>query len=286
MSKSNLYYAVKTGRKIGIYNTWKECHEQVNKYQGAEFKKFESQEEAQNFIDGKCSDEAKQTNTCDKTSSVVTNSKKISKKIKLNYMYYYNYPGLLRPEFNVKRWNKYYYMFTDGSFRNNKNLSTTSGYGVFVYGNEMENVSSRNNRTNNYCELTAIYEALKIIKKFQKNNENDDDVNRKYIIASDSEYCIKSVTKYMHNWVHNDWKRNGKNDISNLSRIKSIYKLLNELNDAGVYIGFMHVRSHLKEPEDTNSFDYYLWYGNQCADALATGKILPKQKINFKLKTH
>ena len=34
------YYAVKVGRVPGIYSSWDECLEQVNKYPKAKFKKF------------------------------------------------------------------------------------------------------------------------------------------------------------------------------------------------------------------------------------------------------
>lgn len=51
MSKKK-FYAVKNGKKIGIFNTWDECKEQVNGYKGAEFKSFENREEALNYING------------------------------------------------------------------------------------------------------------------------------------------------------------------------------------------------------------------------------------------
>ena len=44
------FYAVAKGRNIGIYNTWGECQKQVNKFKGAIFKKFDTEEEAQHFI--------------------------------------------------------------------------------------------------------------------------------------------------------------------------------------------------------------------------------------------
>lgn len=46
------YYGVRKGRNIGIYNTWKECEENVKGYSGAEYKKFSTYEEALNFIEG------------------------------------------------------------------------------------------------------------------------------------------------------------------------------------------------------------------------------------------
>ncbi|KAL3869080.1 hypothetical protein ACJMK2_041806 [Sinanodonta woodiana] len=44
------YYAVRKGRKIGIFHDWESCREQVNGFAGARYKKFSSEAEAQNFI--------------------------------------------------------------------------------------------------------------------------------------------------------------------------------------------------------------------------------------------
>ncbi|NLW22170.1 MAG: reverse transcriptase-like protein [Tissierellia bacterium] len=46
------YYAVKCGRKIGIYETWAECEAQVKGYSGALYKKFLTYEEALDYIYG------------------------------------------------------------------------------------------------------------------------------------------------------------------------------------------------------------------------------------------
>lgn len=46
------YYAVKDGKKIGIYNSWPECEIQVKGYRGAVYKKFSTYEEAFEFING------------------------------------------------------------------------------------------------------------------------------------------------------------------------------------------------------------------------------------------
>lgn len=46
------FYAVKEGRKIGVYETWEECKEQVDKFPGAVFKGFNKREDALNFIKG------------------------------------------------------------------------------------------------------------------------------------------------------------------------------------------------------------------------------------------
>ena len=46
------YYAVKNGRKIGIFNTWEECKVQVDGYSGAVYKSFKEKKDAENFIKG------------------------------------------------------------------------------------------------------------------------------------------------------------------------------------------------------------------------------------------
>lgn len=44
------YYAVKNGRKIGIFESWDECKLQVDGYSGAEYKSFTKKEDALSFL--------------------------------------------------------------------------------------------------------------------------------------------------------------------------------------------------------------------------------------------
>ena len=44
-------YAVRKGRKPGIYYSWKECEEQIKNYNGSKFKKFSTFKEAHKFLD-------------------------------------------------------------------------------------------------------------------------------------------------------------------------------------------------------------------------------------------
>lgn len=46
------HYAVRKGHNIGVYNSWDECNQQTCGYKGAIFKKFNTFEEAQQFING------------------------------------------------------------------------------------------------------------------------------------------------------------------------------------------------------------------------------------------
>ena len=44
------YYAVAKGKNIGIFLNWNECNNSINGYKNALYKKFDTKEEANNFI--------------------------------------------------------------------------------------------------------------------------------------------------------------------------------------------------------------------------------------------
>lgn len=46
------YYVVRKGKTPGIYTSWAECKKEIEGFTGAEFRKFESQTEAQNYLNG------------------------------------------------------------------------------------------------------------------------------------------------------------------------------------------------------------------------------------------
>lgn len=46
------YYAVRRGKKPGVYETWTECQEQTKGYKGCEFKKFSDETEAHRWVNG------------------------------------------------------------------------------------------------------------------------------------------------------------------------------------------------------------------------------------------
>lgn len=46
------YYAVRSGRKTGVFENWNACKEQIHGYSGAVYKSFESYEDAHAFVEG------------------------------------------------------------------------------------------------------------------------------------------------------------------------------------------------------------------------------------------
>jgi len=47
------FYAVRRGENPGVYDTWGECQQQIVGFRGAQFKKFATKEEAEDFVKGK-----------------------------------------------------------------------------------------------------------------------------------------------------------------------------------------------------------------------------------------
>ncbi|MDK2563382.1 ribonuclease H family protein [Romboutsia sedimentorum] len=58
------FYAVKKGKKIGIYNTWNDCKEQVNGFSRAEYKSFETLNEAKCYIEDKKNEVFQNSDSC------------------------------------------------------------------------------------------------------------------------------------------------------------------------------------------------------------------------------
>jgi ribonuclease HI len=259
-----IYYAVRVGRTHGIYNTWEECKAQINGFKKAKFKKFKKEGDAKDYMNGI------------EVETIGTKKRRL-----VEYIYYHSFPGFSRPTFEKANWRNYYYLFTDGSYRNRHDLQFKAGYGVYGFSSDIPNISKRNNETHNYCELTAIQKALKLILKIEEEDNFDGELNRKYIIVSDSQYCLRSTTIYLFNWILNDWKRDSGKDIHHLDVWIKIYKLLKKLNKKEILVGFMHVRSHAQKPSDINSFEFLLWFGNRCADKLAVGQIPPSLPFGF-----
>lgn len=50
------YYAVRNGKVPGIYTTWDDCKAQVIGFKGAEYKKFDTENEAKQFMSGEKSE--------------------------------------------------------------------------------------------------------------------------------------------------------------------------------------------------------------------------------------
>jgi ribonuclease HI len=156
-------------------------------------------------------------------------------------------------------------VFTDGSSSYNKNKKgRIGGYGVYFEDEQFHKyngskIMTGDNPTNQRAELTACIAAIKKFKYIVKKNNTIE----KLIIYSDSMYVINTITIWAHKWKLNGWVRKN-NKICNLDLVKKLYKLSQDN-----LVEYNHVKAHRKEPSNSNTLGWKLWYGNKMADNLA-----------------
>lgn len=162
-------YAVKKGRKPGIYYSWAQCQAQINGYPRAQFKGFSTIAEAEQWLSG-------QENTSGSGEVPI------------------NDPQAIR-------------IYTDGGSRNHGNKlgqhvkvndKAAWAYLIQANGHTYMDTDGERGATNNKMEITALLQALE--KLIQLN------LQTKPIIATlDSHYVLDPITK---NWLRG-WQRRG-----------------------------------------------------------------------------
>jgi ribonuclease HI len=152
------YYAVANGRNIGIFINWNDCNNSVKGYKNALYKKFDTKEEADIFI------QANDSNI--QTQNDITS---FFHKIKSD------------EKDDILDFNPDYYVYTDGACSNNGKHNALAGIGVFFGINDNRNISKKieGNQTNNTVELSAIIESYYIIEKIQ-NAFPDSNITKSY----------------------------------------------------------------------------------------------------------
>jgi ribonuclease HI len=158
-------------------------------------------------------------------------------------------------------------VFTDGSTLNNQNSKKNQSFGGYggylIYSNGEEEQFTEplegDKITNQIAELTAYKHSLKkIIDKQLKDF---------IYIYTDSMYLINIYTKWIKKWEADGWKKADGKNIENLDLIKEIYNLI---LDSKLKIFYKHVKAHQEKPSDEKSEKYFIWFGNNKADELAT----------------
>ena len=136
-------------------------------------------------------------------------------------------------------------IYTDGACSGNPG---PGGWGaILMYNENVKEISgAQKNTTNNIMEMTAVIEALKLLKE-------PCDVK----INSDSAYVVNAFNnKWIENWKKNNWKTSQKEDVKNKELWEEMYDLVQKHN-----ITFIKVKGH-----STNEY-------NNRADHLATSAI-------------
>jgi ribonuclease HI len=164
------FYAVANGKTIGVFLNWNDCKESVNGHKSAVFKKFDTREQAEEFISlhRPLTPKAEAPPPVDSDAGFVPD----------------------------------YYVYTDGACSNNGRPNAVAGIGIFFGIGDPRNISQKieGKQTNNVAELTAILRTYSII-------ENDIQNGKKITIVTDSEYCMKCVSTYGEKEWKAGWKK-------------------------------------------------------------------------------
>lgn len=125
-------------------------------------------------------------------------------------------------------------IFTDGACKGNPG---PGGWGAILRysGIEKELSGGQSETTNNRMELTAVIEALKILKE-----------PCEIILHSDSQYVCNAISKgWAKKWQQNGWKRNKKEMALNSDLWEKLLSLLDKH-----LINVVWVKGHAGHPEN------------------------------------
>ncbi len=141
-------------------------------------------------------------------------------------------------------------IYTDGACSGNPG---PGGYGaILMYEGKNKEISGyMENTTNNKMEITAVIEALELIKE-----------KCEVTVYSDSSYVVNAIEKkWLENWKKNGWKTSDKKPVKNKEEWERLDKQLSTHD-----VRFVKVKGH-----SDNEFN------NRC-DYLATNEIEIRRK--------
>ncbi|NRD74770.1 viroplasmin family protein [Shewanella sp. VB17] len=220
------YYVVWAGRKPGIYTTWDEAKQQVDKYPKAKYKSFKTQAEAKAaFTKGinATSSANKPTSTANTRS---TNIRTVAKGPVADNGVTDSY---VAASYDVE-------IYTDGGCEPNPGKA---GSGVAIYKKgkltELWYGLYNSDGTNNSAELNALHQALLIAKQALAAQQT-------VHILSDSQYSINCITLWAYSWKQKGWKRKTAGDIKNLDIIQASHALYEEIK---AELTISHVSAHV-----------------------------------------
>lgn len=202
-----VYYAVARGRKPGVYTTWAEAQKQVKGFNGPKFRKFDTMEEAQRFME-------------DTPSKVVNQS----------------ILGFVKRE-DPQETDNCLIVFTDGACSANGREGARASFAcVWPYHQEMDCAHLViGDQTNNRGELGALIHA------FKQADMIDPQKTKTLIVYTDSMIMIKSLNEWLPNWRKNGWMKSDGHPVANLDLIQELDMLQSKRK-----VCLRHVRAHTK----------------------------------------
>lgn len=233
------YYAVKVGKKPGVYNTWVECEANIKGVDKAIFKKFDLESDAKTFL---TNDSQKSNDSAKKNA--INNILEAAKKNKLEQDNVAKELGekssqVVDDSFNfVDKTNIYVYGLTI----NDSTDSPTGSIGIFFNDDDLRNTGNKiivgldEKNGKKRMELKSVLVGL------SKVIDSAVETGQIVIIHTDSAYAIKCFTQDITKNIDSrhvpnfDYISKGYNTISMYPQIKFHYvKNINSLKSPGAY---------------------------------------------------
>lgn len=213
------YYAVRRGKKPGIYRTWPETQRQVNGFSGAQYKSFTTLAAAEAFIKD--------------TAATTSRPTKVAKK-----------KATAGTQATIT-------VYTDGGSRNTGNVAgghvRTADKAAWAYRIELPNdvetgSAGEFGATNNRMEIMAFRNALQKLVDLEQTQESIQ-------FVLDSQYVLNAVTKgWLAGWKRRGWKRSA-GPLVNAELWQDVDRLLPQ---------FSHLSYHWTKGHATNQGNVFV----------------------------
>lgn len=251
-----MFYAVRRGRKTGVFLTWNECRVQVDRFPAARFKKFATEKEAWAFVRSSASPDSSEGQKSEPVdSSPVRASKRLREPprgdgdedpgpcAKHGRQSVEPVPALGKDAFSYM--GDFVVVYTDGCCSSNGRRRARAGIGVYWGPGHPLNVGVRlpGRQTNQRAEIHA---ACKAIEQARAQNIS------KLVLYTDSMFTINGITNWVPGWKKNGWKTSTGKEVVNREDFAALERLTQ-----GMEIQWMHVPGHAG------------FIGNEEADRLA-----------------
>ncbi|XP_061282701.1 ribonuclease H1 isoform X3 [Bos javanicus] len=240
-----MFYAVRRGRKAGVFLTWDECRAQVDRFPAARFKKFATEEEAWAFV--RRSESPSDSEDClsgQKTKHVEEPQVKASKRLrepldededagacaKHVRQSAEPLPPVSKDTFSYM--GDSVVVYTDGCCSSNGRKRARAGIGVYWGPGHPLNVGIRlpGRQTNQRAEIHAACKAIEQAKA--------QDIT-KLVLYTDSMFTINGITTWVKGWKQNGWRTSTGKEVTNKEDFAELERLAR-----GMDIQWMHVPGH------------------------------------------
>ncbi|TNN53712.1 Ribonuclease H1 [Liparis tanakae] len=253
MAKGKFFYAVQKGFTPGVYASWDECKNQVEKFPAASFKKFLSEKDAWAFFRGAAPSPVPEVKKASQSlepapplprrgpepvGCVALGRKRLRPAPKKEEEAAPPKRARAPESSSSESSDGFTYMgdavvvYTDGCCSKNGQKGARAGIGVYWGDNHPLNAAEPllGRQTNQRAEIQAACKALEQAK------ENG---LKKLVLYSDSKFTINGVTCWVKNWKLNGWRLKSGGPVIN----KEDFVTLDRLN-AQVEVVWLHIPGH------------------------------------------